>query len=52
MPVSTLSTVNDVLRRIGKPVVAALDTGGGSLSSYAERAIDDASKTVQQEGWT
>lgn len=52
MPVTTLSTVNDVLRRIGKPVVAALDTGGGSLSSYAERAIDDASKTVQQEGWT
>lgn len=52
MPVTTLSAVNDVLRRIGKPVVAALDTAGGSLSSYAERAIDDASKTVQQEGWT
>ena len=52
MPVTTLSAINDVLRRIGKPVVAALDTGGGSLSSYAERALDDASKTVQQEGWT
>lgn len=52
MAISMLEAVNDVLRRIGKQVVASLDTGGGSLASYAEREIADASTSVQTEGWS
>ena len=52
MSFSTLEAANQVLRRIGKQVVAALDTGGGSLAAYAERELDDASKAIQSEGWS
>jgi hypothetical protein len=52
MAYTTLEAVNAVLRRIGKHVVPSLDTDGGSLASYAERELDDASKAVQMEGWS
>lgn len=52
MTTTTLKAVNRVLRRVGKPVVAALDTNGGSLASYAERELDDASVLIQTEGWS
>lgn len=52
MAFTKLEAVNAILRRIGKQVVAALDTDGGSIASYAERELDDASKAVQMEGWS
>tara|TARA_R100000654_G_scaffold14485_3_gene31214 strand:+ start:1216 stop:1833 length:618 start_codon:yes stop_codon:yes gene_type:complete len=52
MSLTTLEAVNQVLRRVGKQVVASLDTGGGSLAAYAERELDDASKAIQSEGWS
>ena len=52
MSTTMLAAVNRVLRRVGKQVVAALDTDGGSLASYAEREINDASTMIQTEGWS
>tara|TARA_Y100001973_G_C5092846_1_gene278426 strand:+ start:186 stop:791 length:606 start_codon:yes stop_codon:yes gene_type:complete len=46
-----LASVNAMLQRLGKNVVSALDTDGTSVASYAERAIDDAMRQVQQRGW-
>ena len=38
-------------RRLGKHPPAALDTGGNSLQAQLERVLDDASNSVQSEGW-
>jgi hypothetical protein len=46
-----LEAVNAVMRRLGKPVVAALDTNGTSTPAYMERQLDDAIRQIQQRGW-
>lgn len=46
-----LDAVNGVLRRLGLFVVPALDTGGTSVQSQAERTIDDAELRIQRIGW-
>lgn len=47
-----LEMVNDTLRRLGKPRVAALDTSGTSTQSEVERCISDASRRIQAKRWT
>jgi|19_taG_2_1085344.scaffolds.fasta_scaffold40878_3 hypothetical protein len=46
-----LEAVNDVMRRLGKLAVGALDTDGNSTEAHVERFIDDASKRVMKSGW-
>lgn len=46
-----LEMVNDTLRRLGKPRVAALDTNGTSTQSEVERCISDASRRLQSRKW-
>jgi hypothetical protein len=48
---TTLIAVNDILRRVGKPPVSSLDTGGGSTHAHVERFLDDANRDVQKRGW-
>lgn len=46
-----LDAVNELLMRTGGLPVTALDTGGASQASIAERFIDRAEIEVQGEGW-
>jgi hypothetical protein len=46
-----LQAVQEVSRRLGKAVPTALDTDGTSTYSYIEKVLDEASNTVQGEGW-
>jgi hypothetical protein len=46
-----LEAVNDVLRRVGKLTVTALDTGGKSTQSEVERSLDDAANRMMRTGW-
>ena len=46
-----IAAVNDVLRRLGKLPVNALDSGGTSTHAHVERCIDDAVEAIQGEGW-
>ena len=46
-----LEAVNDVMRRLGKLPVAALNTGGPSSEGLVERTIDDAATRVMRDGW-
>ena len=46
-----LAGVNDTLRRLGKPPVAALDTNGTSTHAHVERFLEDASRDIQKRGW-
>tara|TARA_B100001059_G_scaffold183800_1_gene185254 strand:+ start:4543 stop:5178 length:636 start_codon:yes stop_codon:yes gene_type:complete len=46
-----LQCVQDIMRRVGKPPVTALDPGGISIAAHIERALDDASISVQSQGW-
>lgn len=48
---TNLTAVNDILRRVGKPPVSALDTNGGSTHAHAERFLEDANRDVQKRGW-
>lgn len=48
---TTLNMVNDCLRRVGKPHVPALDSGGTSSQAEMERVIADASRRCQTQGW-
>jgi hypothetical protein len=48
---TTLTAVNDILRRVGKPPVSALDTNGSSTHAHIERFLSDASRDVQKRGW-
>tara|TARA_R100001594_G_scaffold61581_1_gene95742 strand:+ start:3237 stop:3875 length:639 start_codon:yes stop_codon:yes gene_type:complete len=48
---TTLQAVQEMARRLGKHPPAALDTGGTSIQAQLERVLDDASNTVQSEGW-
>ena len=46
-----LEAVNDVMRRVGKLPVTALDTGGNSAQALAELSLDDAGDRIQAQGW-
>ena len=46
-----LEAVNAILRAVGDPFVAALNTAGNSEASEAERLLDYASELVQTRGW-
>ena len=46
-----LQGVQEVMRRMGKHPADALDTGGASVEAHIERVMDDASLSVQSEGW-
>ena len=46
-----LAMVNDVMRRVGKPPVASLDTNGGSAQAHVERVLEDAIDSVLAKGW-
>jgi hypothetical protein len=46
-----LEAVNDVMRRLGKLAVGALNTDGNSTEAHVERFIDDASGRVMKSGW-
>ena len=46
-----LTAINAIMRRLGKPVAAALDTNGTSTQAYMERQLDDAIRQIQQRGW-
>lgn len=46
-----LQAVNRIFNKCGIGSVSALDTGGASLASEAERLIDSVSMEVQAEGW-
>jgi hypothetical protein len=48
---TTLNMLNDCLRRVGRPHVPALDTGGTSSQAEMERVIGDASRRCQTQGW-
>tara|TARA_Y100000589_G_scaffold307047_1_gene322329 strand:- start:5994 stop:6626 length:633 start_codon:yes stop_codon:yes gene_type:complete len=48
---TTLQAVQEMARRLGKHPPAGLDTGGNSLQAQLERVLDDASNSVQSEGW-
>ncbi len=49
--ITKLQAVNNVLRRLGKLPVDALDTNGTSTHAHVERMIDDSATAVQGEGW-
>jgi len=46
-----LTAVNDILRRLGRPPVASLDTSGTSTQSLAESHLNDAVRDIQKRGW-
>lgn len=46
-----LRAVNRIFNKCGIGSVSALDTGGASLASEAERLIDSVAMEVQAEGW-
>ena len=46
-----LDAVNDVMRRLGKLPITALDTGGDATQGQVERIIDDSAKRVMRDGW-
>jgi len=46
-----IECIQEICRRLGKPPVSATDTGGSSLAAHVERALDDASISVQSPGW-
>ena len=48
---SKLQAVQEVMRRVGKLPADDLDTGGSSVESHIERALDDALLQLQGEGW-
>lgn len=48
---TNLTAVNDILRRVGKPPVSALDTNGGSTHGHVERFLEDANRDIQKRGW-
>ena len=43
--------VNEILRRIGKLPVNALDTDGTSTHAHVERFLDETDDEIQREGW-
>ena len=50
-PATKLAMVNDIMRRVGKLPVGALDTNGGSAQAHVERSLEDAIDTVLSKGW-
>lgn len=48
---TTISMVNDVLRRLGKQRITALDTGGTTTHAEIERVIVETSKRLQTKAW-
>ena len=46
-----LEAVNDVMRRVGKLPITALDTDGNSTEAHIERSVDDATRRVLKSGW-
>jgi len=46
-----LQAVQEIMRRVGKLPADELDTDGASVASHVERALDDASLSIQNEGW-
>lgn len=46
-----LEALNYILARAGRGAVPALDTGGGSDASFAERELERADLAIQKIGW-